>query len=330
MSIVECVLLKNDRGFSVQILTLGGIITKIMAKDNFGIRENVVLSYDDFDDYFLNPLFLGCFIGPVAGRTKDGQLMIDDKLHQLDVSDHPNALHSCKKGLHNVIWTIKSHTSDQLVLTFITHPKTELEGILTYQLTYSISNEALTIDYLVTSTKKTYLSLTNHSYFNLSGSSLQTVLSHDLELHCTHMARLNHESLPEEILSFEDLNLDFTTSRSIGSIIASSPEIFLNTSGLDHPFKCAPFDYVARLKDFNTGRVLTVSTTQPYLILYSGNFLHTACSASGKQFNQYTGICFETQDLPNVVNNKLDAVQFVTPESPYMHSTTFAFSIIHA
>lgn len=328
MSKVEYIKLKSDTGFSVQILTLGGIITEIMAKDKHSLRENVVLCYENFEDYLTNPLFLGCFIGPIAGRTKEGKMLFDDNTMALDVSDHPNALHSCKHGLHNVNWTIKSCTINQVVLTYDAKPLNALNGALNYELTYTVSEESLTVQYAVTSTKKTYLSLTNHSYFNLSGNPDQSILTHDLKINCSHIARLDQESLPVELLPIDALRYDFSKTDSIGSIIESSPEIFLSTLGIDHPFKCNGSDYIAHLSDPQSGRALQVSTTQPYVILYSGNFLHTCVSTSGKQFKQNTGICFETQDLPNVVNSKLDKVDFVTPESPYSQRTTFSFSTI--
>lgn len=326
MSKVECIALKSESGFSVQVLSLGGIITEIMAKDRHGVRENVVLNYDHFEDYLTNPLFLGCFIGPVAGRTKDGKMSIDDHTLALDVSDHPNALHSCKHGLHNVNWNIKSRTNDQVVLTYDSKPLNALDGALMYQLSYTVSEETLSIEYFVTSSKKTYLSLTNHSYFNLSGNPEQSIVSHELGLNCSHIATLDQDSLPVALLPLESMRYDFLKANSIESIIGSTPEIFSSTLGIDHPFKCSSSDHVAYLYDAQSGRTMHVTTTQPYVILYSGNFLHTGVSTSGKKFKQYSGVCFETQDLPNVVNNKLDTVQFVTPESPYSHRTSFAFS----
>lgn len=328
MSKVECIALISESGFSVQVLSLGGIITEIMAKDRQGMRDNVVLKYDHFEDYLTNPVFLGCFIGPVAGRTKDGKMSIDDHTLALDVSDHPNALHSCKHGLHNVNWNIKSRTNDQVVLTYDSKPLNALDGVLKYQLSYTVSEETLTIDYAVTSTKKTYLSLTNHSYFNLSGNPEQSIVSHELSLNCSHIASLDHDSLPVELMPIEALRHDFSKASRIESIIESTPEIFSSTLGIDHPFKCGGSEPVAYLYDPQSGRAMHVATTQPYVILYSGNFLHTGVSTSGKMFKQYTGICFETQDLPNVVNSKLDTVRFVTPESPYSHRTTFTFSTI--
>jgi Galactose mutarotase and related enzymes len=325
MTKVEKFILKSKSGFSVEVLNLGGIITKIMAQDKHGNRKNVVLSYDDFDDYKTNPLFLGCFVGPVAGRTKDGILLIDQDVQKLDISGHPNSLHSCKDGLHNVLWRIESHTMDQLVLTY------NVQSIycrLTYKITYTVSDEKLDINYYATSDHKTYLSLTNHSYFNLSGDYDSTILSHTLQLNCTHLARLDDESLPVELLDLAKSSADFITEKRLYDVITSDTPDIKKASGIDHPFKCGDENNIAVLKEPISGRMMKVSTTQPYVIIYSGNFLHSAQSSSGRKFTQYSGICFETQDLPNILNNKLDTIMYVTPESPYKHSTSFDFSIL--
>ncbi|GAB6109408.1 hypothetical protein JCM19376_33640 [Fusibacter bizertensis] len=112
----------------------------------------------------------------------------------------------------------------------------------------------------------------------------------------------------------------------MGDVIESIAPDIRSASGIDHPFKCSNHDCTAVLKDISTGRMLQVATTQPYVIVYSGNFLHSALSTSGKKLSQFSGICFETQDLPNVLNNKLDAINFVLPETPYNHQTSFTFS----
>ncbi|GAB6109407.1 aldose epimerase family protein [Fusibacter bizertensis] len=167
MSNTEKIKLVSKTGFTVEVLNLGGIITKIMALDKYGNRENVVLNYENLDDYLTNPLYLGCFVGPVAGRTKNGELPIDDEILQLDVSCHSNSLHSCNDGLHNVIWHVDSQTADCLVLSYTTKNN---HGVIDYKVTYTVFEETLTINYYANTHMKTYLTLTNHSYFNLSGN----------------------------------------------------------------------------------------------------------------------------------------------------------------
>lgn len=328
---IKVIELKSQTGFCVEILTFGAIITKIMAIDKSGHRENVVLEYETTEDYFSNPLFLGCIVGPVAGRTSKGEVIIGDQFAQnhvlkLDTSCHPNSLHSCKQGLHKVNWTIHTQTTDTLVLTHEAEITSSQSGHLTYTLTYKVNGESLTIDYYVTSTALTYLSLTNHSYFNLSGNPSSPISNHHLQMNCSHFVRLDSESLPIELVSLTNSAFDFTQLRVIDDVLKQDDADVKITAGIDHPFKCMSTDYVAVLTDPVSGRTMHVATTQPYMVVYSGNFIDAAVSNSGKCFVKYAGICFETQDLPNITHNRLDEVNYVSKTSPYSHKTTFSFS----
>lgn len=317
--------LESNTGFTVKILNLGGIITEIMAKDQEGKRSNVVLKYDNIDDYWTNPLFIGCFVGPVAGRTFEGKLPLGDFNYQLDCSINENALHSGKDGLHNVVWSLESVSQNQAKFTLI-HPYLMAHPFeVKYELIYTVKDEVLLIEYTATPSQPAYFSLTNHSYFNLSGDLNTSIETHYLKLNASHFAKMNTLSLPVQLVSLKDSDLDFTQARLISEITSSDCEDIKGARGIDHPFKSNGLDPLAELIDVKSGRRLKVMTTQPYAVIYSGNYLDSALSASGYQFNNRTGICFETQDLTNVANSKLDEVKLSYPDHPYKHQTAFDF-----
>ena len=325
MRAIELISLKSETGFNVQILTLGGIIHKIMAKDKHDYRKNVVLSYDPIDDYKKNDLFLGCIVGPVAGRTKNGLIEVDNLSMQLDTSCHPNSLHSCSNGLHLINWNIKSKCTSKLVLS---HQSNDYHCMIDYEITYSVSGETLSIDYYAKVSNPVYLSLTNHSYFNLTGNPENQIIHHMLKLNCTHYAKLDEENLPIDLVPLTKTTLDFAVYKCLKSTLDDSSDDIAMASGIDHPFRCGASGIVAELMDLESGIIMKVQTTQPYVVVYTGNFLATTISPSGKAFGKHTGICFETQDLPNIAANKLDQIRVVTPESPYSTTTSFTFSTL--
>ena len=61
-----------DNGFEVEILNLGGIITKIITPDKNGNLENIVVGYKDIESYIQNPSYLGAIIGRTSGRICEG------------------------------------------------------------------------------------------------------------------------------------------------------------------------------------------------------------------------------------------------------------------
>ena len=132
---IQKIKLYSSTGFATEILNLGAIVTQILAKDRNGFRSNVVLAYDVLEDYLDNPSYLGCTVGPVAGRTKNGVLRIDDEILQLDTQLHPNSLHSGGEGLHKVYWQVQSLTKDSVTLT---HDVTTAREKVSYVITYTV------------------------------------------------------------------------------------------------------------------------------------------------------------------------------------------------
>ncbi len=317
--------IESNTGFTVKVLNLGGIITEIMAKDSEGNRSNVVLNYEQLADYWANPLFIGCFVGPVAGRTLEGKLPLGEYNFQLDCSINENALHSGKDGLHNVVWSLES-SSDNHVKFTLTHPYLISNPFeVKYELIYLVKDEVLTINYTATPSKPAYFSLTNHSYFNLSGDLNASVETHHLKLNASHYARMNTLSLPIQLIPLKNSDLDFTNARVLSDVISSDSEDVQGARGVDHPFKSNGTSPLAELTDERSGRRLRVTTSQPYAVIYTGNYLDSALSPSGHQFKNRTGICFETQDLTNVANSNLDEVKITHPDQPYKHHTSFDF-----
>ena len=325
MDTIKQLNLISETGFTVELITFGGIITKIMAKDRNGFRENVVLSYEVLDDYFQNPLYLGCLVGPVAGRTSGGLINTESFHLQLDTHNHPNSLHSGETGLHKVNWSVKCQSSNSVTLFYETLDSNKTT--ITYEITYTVLDESLEIKYFATSNAPTYLSLTNHTYFNLSGDSNKPIINQTLALNCSHYARLDSNNLPVEWVPIELSPLDFSKSKRIGDVLSSNHPDVCNAGGVDHPFKCIADGPIATLTDLDSGRVMKTYTTQNYVVVYTGNFLKSATSPSGILFGNHSGICFETQDLPDITNNGLDTYKIVTPESPYHHVTKFEFSL---
>lgn len=317
--------IESNTGFTVKILNLGGVITEILAKDSEGNRTNVVLKYDHLTDYWTNPLFIGCFVGPVAGRTLKGKLPLGDFNYQLDCSTNENALHSGKDGLHNVIWSLASSSQNHVKFN-LTHPYLNAHPFeVNYELVYIVDDETLTIEYKATPSEPAYFSLTNHSYFNLSGDLNTSIESHELMLNASHYAKMDTLSLPVQLIPLSGSDLDFTEARLLSEVVSSKSEDILGARGIDHPFKSNGANPLAELTHNPSGRRLRVTTTQPYAVIYSGNFLDSAFSSSGYQFNNRTGICFETQDLTNVANSKLDSIRLSYPDRPYTHKTSFDF-----
>ena len=83
----------------------------------------------------------------------------------------------------------------------------------------------------------------------------------------------------------------------------------------------------ARLRDPSSGRQLTITTTEPGIQFYSGNFLDgTLYGTSGRQYRQGDGLALETQHYPDSPNQPNFPSTVLRPGETYSTSTVYAFS----
>jgi len=83
----------------------------------------------------------------------------------------------------------------------------------------------------------------------------------------------------------------------------------------------------ARVSDPTTGRVLEVSTTQPGVQFYTGNFLDGSVTGKeGHVYNRRYGLCLETQHFPDSPNHPKFPSTILKPGETFHQKTVFKFS----
>ena len=84
----------------------------------------------------------------------------------------------------------------------------------------------------------------------------------------------------------------------------------------------------AVLRDPRSGRKLTVSTTEPGLFLYTGNFLDTQRRMKGNiTYAQRAGVALETGHFPDSPNQPHFPSTTLLPGETFKSRTVFAFSV---
>ncbi len=328
--VVHEISLHNSGGFCVKILTYGGALTAIDALNHQGYRSNVVLAYKNLEDYEVNPMYLGVIVGRTAGRTAKGEIVIDGQMVHLDTTSHPHALHGGENGLHQQVWTVLHLTDDTLILGFTDREgQGKTPGTLDIKAHYKVLEpDALEITYSVTTDAKTYVNLTNHSYFNLCGSSKTSVLDHQLTLKASCFAPVDNESIPlESLQSVANTPFDFRLKKVLRQAVESQYPQIVGCHGIDHPFQLDEKKESIVLTEPLSRRMLTINTNQKFVVIYSGNFLDQGQLTGGEYFRRYEGICFETQDIPNGPNRSDFDGHYLEPGQIYRHETCYTFSL---
>ncbi len=309
---IERFSLKNDNGMIVRAINYGCIITEIIVTDKDGNFENVVLGFDNIDDYKNYSPYFGAIVGRVAGRIANGKFTLNGTEYQLPKNEGENHLHG-NAELNNVLWSAQEFcdTENNLATVKFTYTSPNGEngypGNVTISVTYTLdNNNELKITYEATTDKDTILNLTNHSYFNLSGNMKRTICNHVLTADIESYVELKDDLIPTGNLpKAKGTTFDFKRSYAISEGVNSNDK--QNTiagNGYDHAliFKDCKAENLATLKDPESGRIMTMKTDYPCFVLYTGNQLDGSFKINGTPVTKHAALCMEAQHLPGAPN----------------------------
>lgn len=324
--------LTNSNGLKVQIITYGAMITSVEVPDRNGNFENVTLYRDTLEDYLAGHPFFGCVVGRYANRIAKGKFTLDGTEYTLATNNGPNHLHGGVKGFDKYVWKAEPKSGDGSVGVTFSHLSPdgdegypgELKATVTYSLT---DNNELKMEYTATTDKPTVVNLTNHAYWNLAGAGSGDVLGHELMLCADRFLPVDDGLIPlGPPESVQDTPMDFTEPKTIGARIDQVE------GGYDHCYvlnkkEGERMSLAARVVEPKSGRVMEVSTTQPAVQLYTGNFLDGAISGGGVAYKKHDGFCLETQHFPDSPNHPEYPSTVLRPGQKYHELTVHKFSV---
>lgn len=324
----------NDSGSSVSILTLGGVISQIRVPDQNGDIKNVVVSFDSVEGYETCPAFIGAAIGRSGGRISKAILSIDGVDYPLAKNDGENNLHGGPNALDKVIWSASEYQDESKMSVTLNYLSPDMEegfpGELDCNITYTFTKDnALTIKYTCTTDKKTYVNMTNHSYFNLSGDFSTKIVDHLLQMHSDNLVAVKEDTIPKALLPVSLTPFDFRIPKGIGNDIDADDEQIKFGSGYDHAFELRqPINGPNIIsEDPKTKRTLEVTTDARCVVFYTGNFLSKEYVSRGNvPLHSRAAFCLETQDYPDAINADFVEARLLEPGQIYRTSTTFKFS----
>ena len=325
--------LTNAHGAEARITNYGGIVVSLKVPDKHGKLGDVVLGFDNIEGYEKHSPYFGALIGRYGNRIAKGKFSLDGADYTLAVNNGPNSLHGGKVGFDKVVWTAKEvHPTGGVGLALHHVSKDGDEGYpgtLTVDVTYTLTDDnALKIDYTATTDKDTVVNLTNHSYFNLNGAGNGDILHHVAMINADKFTPIDATSIPTgKLESVAGTPFDFRHPTAIGKRIAAHDPQIKNGGGYDHNYVLNKTGghataLAARVSSPESGRVMTVTTDQPGVQFYTGNFLDgTFAGKGGHIYKKRFAFCLETQHFPDSPNQP----SFPTTElkaGEKLHSTT--------
>jgi aldose 1-epimerase len=328
--------LRNAHGVEVDAMNYGGIIMSIRVPDRKGQFADIVLGHDTMEGYIPNPPYLGAIVGRYANRIANGTFKVDGKTFTLPKNDGPNTLHGgTTRTFDKVVWDAEPQKGKNAVaFTYLSKDGEEgFPGNLKTTVTYTLNNDnELTIDYEATADKPTPINVSQHSYFNLKGEGNGDILDHEVMINADRFTPVDKNLIPTgELRPVKGTPLDFTTPTKIGARIDDQYEQLVLGHGYDHNFvinrQGDGMVLAARVTEPTTGRTLEVSTTQPGVQFYTGNFLDgTVTGKNGHVYKRRFGFCLETQHFPDSPNHPNFPNTTLRPGETFHQTTVFKFS----
>lgn len=314
-----------------------------MVPDRNGKMQDVVLGYDNIAQYADREHFgsdFGAAIGRYANRINQGRITIDGKTIQLPQNNYGHCLHGGPTG-----WQYKVYDGRQLndstlqMCIFSPDGDNGFPGNVNATVTYTLtSDNSIDIRYEATSSKKTFINMTNHSYFNLNGDP-----SHDGENQMLYInanrytpADTTYMTTGEE-LSVAGTPMDFRRLTPLSRDINNKQfDMTRNASGFDHNWCLNTWRkgkgndklIAASLYSPATGIRMDVYTNEPGIQVYTGNFLDASFTAKhGYRYPRHSAVCLETQHYPDSPNKPQWPSALLEPGKKYTSHCRYHFSI---
>jgi aldose 1-epimerase len=331
--VVDIYTLTNSNGLKARITTWGAGLVEMWVPDRKGALADVTLGFDKLDGYLTRHPYFGVTTGRYANRIANGKFSIDGKEYTLATNNGANHLHGGIKGFDQRNWKGEAVEGANAVRFTYTSADGEegypgtLKSIVTYTLT---DGNELRIDYEATTDKPTAINLTNHAYWNLAGAGEGDILGHEVTLHAGRFTPVDEGSIPTGKLEpVAGGPMDFTKAKVISKDFA---QMTGTPGGYDHNFvldkpKAGAVTLAAEVREPTSGRVLKISTTEPGIQFYTGNYLDgTVNGKGGKVYKKNYGFCLETQHYPDSPNKADFPSTVLRPGETYRTTTIHEFT----
>ena len=326
--------ISNSSGAYITVTDYGASLVSVAVPDRDGKLTDVTLGYDSVTGYETYSGHLGAVIGRYGNRIEGGAFNLNGTDYQLALNEGGhNNLHSGPDGYEYRMWQTAVNEQNGCVAFSLHSPDGDqgFPGSLDVTVTYKFTEDnRVTLHYDAVCDKDTVVNMTNHSYFNLNGEGTGSIMDHELRIDADGYTPVDEFSIPYGTVDpVEGTPFDFRTAKVIGRDAGTECEQLAHTGGYDHNFALngSGFREVVEAYSPKTGIAMTVTTDQPGVQFYAGNFIRDAVGKGGKIYHKNDGFCLETQHFPNAVN----VLAFESPRldagERYSTTTCYAFSV---
>ena len=339
---VKLFTLTNANGVEACITNFGGRVVSLMVPDRDGKLTDVVLGYDNIQQYADAENFgsdFGASIGRYANRIKNGQITVGDSTIQLPQNNFGHCLHGGPTGWQYQVYDAEQVDAQTLKLTLVSPDgDNNFPGTVTATVTYTLTaDNALDIKMEAETDAPTVVNMTNHSYFNLNGDPTQPAMDMELYINADKFTPADSTFMPTgEVRDVTGTPMDFRTAHAIQDSLRMDDEQVKFGNGFDHNWilntQGDDTQVCASLYSPKTGILLEAFTNEPGMQVYTGNFQgidgeQDKVRKGGMKYPQRPSVCLESQKYPDSPNHPEWPSPWLQPGEKYMSHLVFKFSV---
>ncbi|KAL8160955.1 hypothetical protein V2J09_012444 [Rumex salicifolius] len=307
---------------SLKLTNYGATLISLQIPDKNGKFDDVVLGYNSVKDYYNDSTYFGAVVGRVANRIGGAQFTLNGVRYKLKPNQGKNMLHGGVKGYSRVVWSVEKYSPKgrSPYITFAYHSY-DGEEVRDKELLVQMSAKALN--------KATPVNLAQHTYWNLGGQNSGNILSHKVQIFGSKITPVDKTLIPTgEFMPVKGTPYDFLKPRTVGSRIGKIPGLYDINYVLDvgQGRNASSLKHAAVVEDTKSGRRFELWTNEPGVQFYTGNYLVDVAGKGGSVYGPNAGLCLETQDYPDAVNQPSFPLEIVSRGETYVHYMLFKFS----
>jgi aldose 1-epimerase len=320
--------LSNSKGTEVTITNYGAIITSFKIPTNNGLVNDIVLGFENIQDYFSESYlagypWFGAAVGRAANRIKDGTIEIEGKKIQLTKNRNNDHLHGGLCGFDKKVWDFAGQGDAPQPWLRLIHKSLDGEegypGNLEVSIRFEL-NEAneLSYDYTAICDKTTIVNLTHHSYFNLDNGE-GTIHDQEIKIYASSVLEQDEGLVATgNIIPVDNTPFDLREFHRIGDGLSKIEE-YDQSFVVDQPETAL----VAEARSKRSGALLQVFCTEPVVHFYSGKWIPVVKGKNGTIYGPFSGFCLETHKHPNAINIPHFPNTLLRPGETYSQRTVY-------
>lgn len=307
--------IKNDANLEITFCSFGASIYSILYKG-----QTVTYHPDDFNDFLTSKKHCGKILGRVAGRIKNGEVIIDNKTYHLEKNEKGNTLHGGFNNLSFKEFAVETSESDDSFNVVFKYNSPALEcgfpANVSFLITYKIEKklDKFSIYFKAIPDSPTPINLSTHIYWRLGDKD---ILNHELFVNANERTVVDNKTLVDIAKQPIDKIFDFRKSKRISQDIEEVAKKESVANGYDHGYILNESNKPKIiLKDNNIK--LSVLTDMAMARIYTNNNIENVKMKSYGNDIVFGGIAIEPQAYFSSYRDLI-----VSPEKPYDQYITF-------